>query len=343
MSADTIQPTSLLGRSSPGQSTLQNLLRRLFTSQEGVLFFIVAALWVYLDSRSDVFFTERNIGVMLSQVSMIAITGVGMTMLLIAREVDLSVGSLQAFAGVTAMQALNETSNFAVGVLAALFVGAVVGAFNAGATLGLKISSFIVTLAGMQIVRGLAYTSTNAAVQNEHKLNSFKQVFNGAFINEPVRIPNPVLTMVIIFIVFGLILSRTTFGRSIYALGGNPEAATLSGIPVNRIKTICFIITGMLAALSAFMLIARMNSGQNNAGFGFELQVIGSVLLGGASLYGGKGTLIGTLLAAVLLGTVNNGIVLLGYNSNWQTAVVGLMILFAVLLDTVRRRLTGTS
>ncbi len=341
MSADIVRSVSSVGSPPSGQSSLQNILRRLFGSQEGVLFFIVAVLWLYLSSRSAVFFTERNIGVMLSQVSMIAITGAGMTMLMIAREVDLSVGSMQAFAGVTAMQALNESHNLLVGLLAALAVGAIIGAVNAGATLGLKISSFIVTLAMMQIVRGLAYTSTNAAVQNKHKLPSFKQVFNGALIENPVRVPNPVLTMIIIFIVFGLILSRTTFGRSIYALGGNPEAAALSGIPVNRIKTICFIITGMLASLSAFMLIARMNSGQNNAGFGFELQVIGSVLLGGASLAGGKGTLVGTLLAAVLLGTVNNGIVLLGYNSNWQTAVVGLMIISAVLLDTIRRRMTG--
>jgi ribose transport system permease protein len=278
---------------------------------------------------------------MLSQVSMIAITGVGMTMLMVAREVDLSVGSMQAFIGVLAMQTLNGTENLIAGLLVALLAGAAVGIVNASATLVLKISSFIVTLAMMQIIRGLAYTSTNAAVQNDHKLSSFKHVFNGATITEPVRIPNPVLIMVVIFVVFGLILSRTTFGRSLYALGGNPDAALLSGIHVNRIKTICFVITGMLAAVSAFMLIARMNSGQNNAGFGFELQVIGSVLLGGASLYGGKGTLVGTLLAAVLLGTVNNGIILLQYNSNWQWAVVGFMILIAVLLDTIRRRLTG--
>lgn len=318
---------------------MQAALRRLFTSQEGVLFFIVAGLWLYLSARSDVFFTERNIGVMLSQVSMIAITGAGMTLLLIAREVDLSVGSMQAFTGVVAMQSLNSWNNLWLGILVALLVGAGVGAVNAGATLGLKINSFIVTLAMMQIVRGLAYTSTNAAVQNDHKIPDFRQVFNGALINIPIRIPNPVLIMIVIFIVFGLLLNRTTFGRSVYAIGGNPNAAALAGIPVNRIKAICFIITGTLAALSAFMLISRMNSGQNNAGFGFELQVIGSVLLGGASLAGGKGTLVGTLLAAVLLGTLNNGIVLLGYNSHWQTAVVGLMILFAVLLDTIRRRI----
>jgi ribose/xylose/arabinose/galactoside ABC-type transport system permease subunit len=343
MSVETVSTGQPLDVTARTQSALQAAIRRLFTSQEGVLFFIVAALWIYLSAESKVFFTERNIGVMLSQVSMIAIAGVGMTMLLIAREVDLSVGSMQAFTGVLAMQSLNAWNNLWLGILVALLVGAGVGVVNAGATLGLKINSFIVTLAMMQIVRGLAYTSTNAAVQNDHKLPEFRQVFNGAIITTPVRIPNPVLIMIVIFIVFGLILSRTTFGRSVYALGGNPEAAALSGIPVNRIKAACFIITGMLAALSAFMLISRMNSGQNNAGFGFELQVIGSVLLGGASLAGGKGTLLGTLLAAVLLGTVNNGIVLLGYNSNWQTAVVGLMILVAVLLDTIRRRITGES
>jgi ribose/xylose/arabinose/galactoside ABC-type transport system permease subunit len=250
---------------------------------------------------------------------------------------------MQAFIGVIAMQSLNRWENLWLGIIVALLVGAGVGLVNAGVTLGLRINSFIVTLAMMQIIRGLAYTSTNAAVQNDHKLSEFRQIFNGATISEPVRIPNPVLIMIVLFVVFGLILSRTTFGRSLYALGGNPNAAALSGIPVNRIKTICFIATGVLAAASAFMLISRMNSGQNNAGFGFELQVIGSVLLGGASLAGGKGTLIGTLLAAVLLGTVNNGIVLLGYNSNWQTAVVGLMILLAVLLDTIRRRITGSS
>jgi ribose transport system permease protein len=321
-------------------SPLQSAVRWLFRSQEGLLLLITAALWVFLSYRSDVFFSERNIGVMLSQVSMIAITGAGMTLLIIAREIDLSVGSMQAFIGVIAMQSLNASGQLWVGLLVALVAGAIVGMISAGATLGLKISSFIVTLAMLQIIRGAAYTTTNAAVQNEHRLTSFRAIFNGAIIDWPVRIPNPVVIMAVIFIIFAIVLNRTTFGRSIYSIGGNPQAAALSGINVNRIKAACFIITGMLAALSAFMLISRMNSGQNNAGFGFELQVIGAVLLGGASLAGGKGTLLGTLLAAVLLGTLNNGIVLLGYSSNWQVAVNGFLILFAVFLDTIRRRLT---
>jgi ribose/xylose/arabinose/galactoside ABC-type transport system permease subunit len=147
--------------------------------------------------------------------------------------------------------------------------------------------------------------------------------------------------MFIVFIVFYLVLNRTRFGRYVYAVGGNPRAAALSGIPVGLVKTACFVITSVLAGLSAFMLIARMNSGQNNAGFGFELQVIGAVLLGGASLQGGKGTLFGTLFATILLGTINNGITLLKWDTNWQTAVPGIVIVVAVFLDATRRRLTG--
>ncbi|MCA9858225.1 MAG: ABC transporter permease [Thermomicrobiales bacterium] len=312
-------------------------------SPEGYLTGFIVLVWIFLSIRSDVFLTERNIGVLLSQVALIAITGFGMTLLMIAREVDLSVGSMQAFVGVLAMQSLNRWPYLLVGIAVAILLGVIVGLINSGLTLKLGITSFIVTLAMMQILRGAAYTSTSAAVQNDHKLSSFKRVFNGAIIEDPVRIPWPVAIMAFFFVLFSLIVAKTTFGRSLYALGSNPEAAALSGIHVWRLKTICFVITSALAGLSAFMLIARMNSGQNNAGFGFELQVIGAVLLGGASLAGGKGTILGTFLATLLLGSLNNGITLMGYNPNWQWAVTGIIILIAVLLDSVRRRVTQES
>jgi ribose transport system permease protein len=275
--------------------------------------------------------------------SMTMIAAIGMTLLLIAREVDLSVGSMQAFAGVAAMQALNASSNLLVGLGVAILIGVIVGLVNAGLTLGLGINSFIVTLAMLSILRGLAYTFTDAAVQNSHNLEAFRAIGIGFIVQLPVvgRIPWPVVITAVIFAVFALILSRTTIGRYIYAVGGNPRAAALSGIRVNGIKTLAFVITSVLAALSAFILISRMNSGQNNAGFGFELQVIGAVLLGGSSLAGGQGTLVGTLLAVLLLGTLNNGIILLGINSHWQVAVNGLAILIAVFLDARRRRALG--
>jgi ribose transport system permease protein len=344
MGADSL-PTVGVGTPSQRQMSrpVAGAVTWLFRTQEGILLLILVVLCVALSQLSPVFASERNIFVLLSQISLTAITAIGMTLLIVGREVDLSVGSMQAFVGVVAMQVLNATSNLAVGLAVAVAIGVIVGLVNAGLTLGLGINSFIVTLAMFSIIRGLAYTFTDAAVQNSHKLESFRAIGTGFIVQLPVigRIPWPVVITAGVFAVFAVLLSRTTIGRYIYAVGGNPRASALSGVRVNGVKTFCFVVTSVLAALSAFILISRMNSGQNNAGFGFELQVIGAVLLGGASLAGGQGTLVGTLLAVLLLGTLNNGIVLLGINSSWQVAVNGLVILIAVLLDARRRRALG--
>jgi ribose transport system permease protein len=344
MGADSL-PTVGVGTPSQRRTLrpLAGAVNWLFRTQEGVLLLILVVLCVALSQLSPVFASERNIFVLLSQISLTAITAIGMTLLIVGREVDLSVGSMQAFVGVVAMQVLNATSNLAVGLAVAVAIGVIIGLVNAGLTLGLGINSFIVTLAMFSIIRGLAYTFTDAAVQNSHKLEAFRAIGTGFIVQLPVigRIPWPVVITAVVFAAFAVLLSRTTIGRYIYAVGGNPRASALSGVRVNGVKTLCFVITSVLAALSAFILISRMNSGQNNAGFGFELQVIGAVLLGGASLAGGQGTLIGTLLAVLLLGTLNNGIVLLGINSSWQVAVNGLVILIAVLLDARRRRALG--
>jgi ribose transport system permease protein len=337
--------TQPLGAGTPSRTraAVPAAVNWLFRTQEGVLLLVLAALCLVLARLSPVFASERNLFVLLSQASMTAIAAVGMTLLVIAREIDLSVGSLQAFVGVVAMQALNASGNLAAGLAVAILAGVVVGLVNAGLTLGLGINSFIVTLAMLSALRGLAYTFTDAAVQNQHNLASFKAIGTGFAFRLPGigRVPWPVVITAVVFVVFALLLSRTTFGRAVYAVGGNPRAAALSGMRVNLTRTLCFVATSVLAALAAFILISRMNSGQNNAGFGFELQVIGAVLLGGASLAGGQGTLLGTLLAVLLLGALNNGIVLLGINSSWQLAVNGLVILVAVLLDARRRRALG--
>lgn len=319
------------------QSAITAVGNWLVRTQEGILFIIAVLLCIFLTLRSPVFLTQRNIGVLLSQISMTAITAVGMTLLIIAGEVDLSVGSVQAFMGVVVMQVLNQTASLPVGLAVGLGVGAILGLVNAVATLGLGINSFIVTLAMLSVIRGLAYAFTNAAVQNAHELGDFAALGNG-FIG---IVPWPVAIFIAVFVIFYLVLSRTTFGRYVQIVGGNRRAAALSGVRVNLIKTLCFMVTGTLASLSAIILLSRLNSGQNNAGFGFELQVIGAVLLGGTSLQGGRGSLLGTLLAVLVLGILNNGIILLNINSNWQVAVNGLVILIAVWLDARRRRRTG--
>jgi ribose transport system permease protein len=321
----------------PAGNVLKSVGRWLFQTQEGILLLIVLGLCVLLTIQSPVFLTGRNIGVLLSQISMTAIAAVGMTALIIVGEVDLSVGSLQAFIGVVTMQFLNQTNNLPIALALGLGLGALIGLINGLLTLGLGISSFIVTLGMLGILRGLSYASTSAAVQNTSNLPAFSEIGNG-FIG---FIPWPVAIMVFIFLIFYLLLNRTTLGRYIYATGGNRAAARLAGLQVNKLKLLCFVLASTLASLSAIILISRLNSGQNNAGFGFELQVVGAVLLGGTSLEGGRGSLIGTFLAVLLLGVLNNGIVLVNINSSWQTAMNGLVILLAIFLDARRRRKTG--
>ena len=308
----------------------------LFRTQEGILFLILAALWVFLTIQSPVFFTSRNIGVLLSQVSMTAITAIGMTILVIAGEIDASVGSMQAFVGVIVMSVLNNTVNLPLGILVGLLIGLGIGLINAFISLQLNINSLIATLAMLSIVRGAAFGFTDASIQNSHKIAAFPVIGNGFFLG----IPLPVIFVFTIFIIFYFILTRTTFGRYVHAVGANPEAAVLAGIPVRLVKLACFIMVSLLASLSAIILLSRLNSGQNGIGAGFELEVIGAVLLGGTSLEGGEGTLLGTFLAVLLLGTLKNGIVLLDINSSWQVTVTGLIIIIAVLLDARRRRLS---
>jgi ribose transport system permease protein len=208
-------------------------------------------------------------------------------------------------------------------------------------TLGLNINSLIVTLAMLNIIRGLAYLTTQAAVQNFHKLPSFAKLGNGFLDLGFAQIPLPIVYMLVIFVVMLLIMTRTTFGRYVYAVGGNPRAAALSGIRTRLIKTIAFVATGVAAAISAIILLSRMNSGQNNAGFGFEMQVVAAALLGGTGLGGGAGSLVGTFLAVLLLAILNNGITLLRIHPNWQMIMNGLLILLAIFLDSRRRQAAG--
>ena len=304
-----------------------NLLKSFFKIKQIGLFLMLAIVFSILAWRSPVFLSGRNAGVLLSQVSMMSIVAVGMTILLIVGEVDLSVGSQQAFIGVLTMQVLNFTNSLWLGIIVGISIGAAIGLVNALLTLRLKIISLIITLAMFFILRGLSYSTTSEAVQNFHKIEGFAKIGNG-FI---WLIPIPVILMIIVFIVFYIILNHTSFGRQVYAIGGNVRAASICGIWVNKVKTICFVITGALSSISAIILVSRMNSGQNNAGYGFEMEVIAIALLGGCVLGGGEGSLIGTMVAALLIGIINNGVILLNINSSWQMVIIGIIIILSVI------------
>ena len=309
------------------------LIGKLVLFNEVILVAVLVIISAAISIGTPKFYSTQNILNILRDSSMAIIAGIGMTMLLITGEVDLSIGSLVAFVGVVTMDITNKTMNVPLGILAGLGLGAAVGLINGLVRTKLKVSSLIGTIAMMMILRGGVYIYRIAAVQNYHNLNAFYGIGNGYLGFMPV----PILIMIILYFVFLLVVNRTVMGRFLYATGGNYTAAKISGIKVDYLKIITFIMNSVLAAVSGIILVSRMNSGQPNAGVGFELSVIAGVILGGTSLGGGEGTLIGTLIGVLILRVINNGIIILRWNQDLQIVISGIVIIIAVFIDTKRK------
>ena len=265
-----------------------------------------------------------NIG---RQTTLVSIIAVGMTFVIIARQIDLSVGSTLALSGMSAALAMSHVAdNWVVGAVAGLGTGALVGLVNGLLTMRLAIPSFLVTLGTLSVARGLALMVTNTKpviITNETYFSVFGE---GRFAGLPVPIAWTLAAMV----VGVLLLHYTVYGRQIYAAGGNPTAALYSGIDTKRVTTIAFVLTGMLAGLAALVLSARSHAARPDVVQGMELDVIASVILGGCSLFGGRGFILGTLLGSLIIGTLNNGLVLLGVSSPLQLVIKGAIIVAAV-------------
>lgn len=297
-----------------------------------VLLIALLLLCVIVSFLTPVFLSERNIMNTLRQVSLTAICGFGLTMIILVGEIDLSVGSQQAIAGISSIYVLNSTGSILLALLAALFCGFVVGAINGLLVTKAKLNSLIATLGTMAIWRGASMVVTGA-VSIQSAVPAFQELSTG-FIGP---IPNAVIIAAILYIMIYYILNHTTFGRYIYAIGGNKEASKLSGLPVDRIKLIVYIIGSLLTMLSGVLLASRMASAQPTAGTGFEMVVIASVILGGVSLSGGVGTIAGALVGMLILGVLQNGLTLLDVSSFWQDITRGLVIILAVFVDSVRK------
>ncbi|MEE2659891.1 MAG: ribose ABC transporter permease [Candidatus Latescibacterota bacterium] len=309
------------------------LVHRLLHAEQTGLFLALALLCIVIGSLTPVFFTAVNLANVLRDAALVAIAAIGMVMIILQGEIDLSVGSTQAVVGIVAVYLLNTTESVALALLLSLCVGAAIGVVNGLLVTRAQINSLIATLGMMAILRGTAMVSTGA-VSIQAKVDGFVEVGTGHL----GPIPVPVLMAAVLFAAFWFVLHHTPFGRYIYAIGGNREAAELAGLPVQRIKVTVFVIGAMLASLSAFILASRLNSGQPNAGLGFELQVIAAVVLGGISLTGGIGTLVGALIGVLILTVLNNGLVLLNVSSFYHDIARGFVIILAVYLDTRRRR-----
>ncbi len=308
-------------------------LKGLLRGEQGALLAALLLLCVVLSVLTPVFLSAANLKNVLRDASLIAIAGIGMVIVILAGEIDLSVGSVQAVVGILAVLLLNESGSILLALLGALVVGLAIGLCNGLLVTRAGINSLIATLGSMAILRGGAMVGTQA-VSVQGRVDGFVEVGTGHW----GPLPIPVVLAVVLLVLFYLVLHHTPAGRYLYAVGGNAQAARLAGLPVEKLKLAAFALSGVLAALSAFILAARLNSGQPNAGRGFELQVIAAVVLGGVSLSGGLGTLVGAGLGILILTVLNNGLVLLDVSSFYHDIARGTVIILAVYLDTRRRQ-----
>ncbi|MEA3093980.1 MAG: ribose transport system permease protein [Caballeronia sp.] len=291
------------------------------------LYFAFAILLVVFSFASPWFLSIDNFLNIGRQTALVSIIAIGMTFVIIARQIDLSVGSALALSGMSAALAMAHIGdNWIIGAIAGIGTGAIVGAINGVVVTRLNIPSFLVTLGTLSAARGLALlvTTTRPVIITN---DSFVSLFGEGDI---FGVPVPIIWTLLAVIAGILLLHYSVFGRQIYAAGGNPTAALYSGINIRRVTTLAFILTGALAGLAALVLSARSHAARPDVVQGLELDVIASVTLGGCSLFGGRGFVLGTLLGSLIIGTLNNGLVLLGVSSSLQLVIKGAIIVAAV-------------
>jgi ribose transport system permease protein len=288
------------------------------------LIFLCIILWIL----TPYFLTISNLLNILEQSSINAIIAVGMTFVIITAGIDLSVGSMLAFSGVVLASTLNTGVPLPLALLAGLTIGMMCGLMNGSLVSFGKLPPFIVTLGMMSIARGAALLFTQG-----RPISGFGDTFRWLATGKLFFIPMPLITMIGVYLVAHILLTRTKFGRYTYAIGGNEEATRLSGVNVRFHKTMVYTLSGLTSGIAAILLTARLNSAQPIAGIMYELDAIAATVIGGTSLMGGEGTLTGTLIGALIMGVLRNGLNILGVSSFLQQIIIGSVIIIAVLFD----------
>jgi len=296
-------------------------------------------LCIGISLMSDKFLSVDNAWNVMRQISVNICISVGMTLVVLTSGIDLSVGSVLAFCGAITAGLLKSgielpSNNLYIGftilgaIIAGLIAGALLGIFNGWTITRFNVPPFVATLAMLTIARGLTLLWTKGfPISNLG--NSFAYIGTGWFLG----IPLPVWISAVVIVSAVVITQKTILGRYIYAIGGNEHASKLSGININKVKLIVYAIAGVLAAVGGIMVTSRLDSAQPNAGISYELDSIAAVVIGGTSLSGGRGTIMGTVLGAIIIGVLNNGLVLLNVSPFWQQVVKGGVILLAVIID----------
>lgn len=294
-------------------------------------------LWIILAVTAPNFLTGDNISNMMRQVSISGIIAIGVLCTIIIGGIDLSVGSVAAFCGVMVAQLLSHGFDIPVAVVLTLLAGGLIGAVNAFSVGKLGIPAFIVTLAGLQVYRGLALLISGGMTVGGLPPN-IKEFARGTLF----YIPNLFVTLLVVALMVHYFLSFTRTGRYLYALGSNSEATRRLGIPVFRITLIAYVLSSGLATLAGILLVSRLSVASPSMGNAYELQAIAAVVVGGASLFGGRGTVLGAVAGAILFTTMSNGAVLLDIDPFWEMVLEGLLIALVVYLDNLqKKRLSG--
>lgn len=293
------------------------------------------ALCIIISIINPNFLSSNNLLNVLRQTSTNLYLALAMTMIIILGGIDLSVGSIMAVTGVvTTLMIATFGAPVFIAVLAGLFVGLLIGALNGYVAATTVIPPFIITLATMNIARGAAYVITDGKPVRVMS-DSFNFIGSG-YIGGVL--PMPVLYLLILLIICYFIMNKTRLGRHMYAVGGNAEAAKFSGINIKKVQFFAYTFSGLMAAIAGIVLASRMFSGQPTAGEGAELDAIAAVVLGGTSMTGGYGKIGGTVIGALIIGVLSNGLNLMGVSSFWQYIVKGVVILVAVYADVIKRR-----
>jgi ribose transport system permease protein len=304
----------------------------------------LAVLIIVLSFVSDRFLTTDNILNVLRQISVNLTLSIGMTMIILTGGIDLSIGSVVALAGAVAAGLLkngialpywNLTLQFTVfgAIVAAVVVGLSAGWFNGFVITRLRVPPFVTTLGMLSIARGLTQLWTH-----NYPITNLGEQFAFIGLGYVWGVPMPVWISAALVPVFVLVTRRTRFGRHLYAVGGNERAARLSGVNVNRVKLLAYMLGGALAGVASLLVTARSNAADPKVGVGWELDSIAAVVIGGTSLAGGRGSILGTVLGCLIIGVLNNGLVLVGVSPEWQLVVKGVVIIVAVAIDQAGRR-----
>lgn len=303
-------------------------LKKVTKLREFMIFIIVLAVFVIMSFASPYFLSTANLLALLLSLSLTAIIAVGMTNLMVSGGFDMSVGSIVAFTGAASAWFMQNGIPVYLAVLFGLVIGALIGLFNGIIVAKIGINPFVTTLASLSLFRGLTLIITQG--QNISGLSkSFMAIGQKDFLG----IQAPIWYAILLVIIGDILLRKSRFFRQNYYIGGNEKAARLSGISVDKMKILGYVLTGLLAGFAGIVMTARLSTASVTAGTGMELQVITAVIIGGASLQGGEGTVIGAFLGSLLMGLITNALNLLNVDVYWQTFVTGATLLIAVLID----------